>query len=139
MRNLPPIILNMMNSKMLIFFLKNNSEFDKKDHIKNLVSFIFVIDVPVTTRRPMMYYHCLLQCGANCHSTETISNDGSNWEQKLKIGQVWTSLEIYLKVLNGKKVLKGCAYTKGATSHSHLSSTSSILNEKGERKFQKFQ
>ena len=127
MRNLSPIILNMMNSKMLIFFLKNNSEFDKKDHIKNLVSFIFVIDVPVTTRRPMMYYHCLLQCGANCHSTETISNDGSNWEQKLKIGQ------------NGKKVLKGCAYTKGATSHSHLSSTSSILNAKGERKFQKFQ
>ena len=91
MRNLSPIILNMMNSKMLIFFLKNNSEFDKKDHIKNLVSFFFVIDVPVTTRRPMMYYHCLLQCGANCHSTETISN--KRWKQLGTKTKDWTGLD----------------------------------------------
>ena len=67
------------------------------------------------------------------------TRDGSNWERKLKTAEVWTSLEIYLKVLNGKKDLNGCAYTKGATSHSHLNSASSILNEKGEQKCWKFQ
>ena len=77
---------------------------------QNLLSLIFVIDVTITTRRPMMDYHCLLQCGVNCHTTETIrTRDGSNLYWKLKTGEVWKSLEIYLKVLNGKKELKGCA------------------------------
>ena len=33
--------------------------------------------------------------------------DGSNWKRKLKIGKVWTSLEMYFKALTGRKELKG--------------------------------
>ena len=42
--------------------------------------------------------------------------DGSNWKRKLKIGKVWTSLEMYFKALTGRKELKGCTSISGLLS-----------------------
>ena len=78
--------------------------------------------VTITTGRPMRVYPCFLSCGVNCNSTETIST--GRWKQletKTKVGKVWTSSEMHLKALTGRKRLRGCTSMKDVTSHSHLS------------------
>ena len=107
---------------------------------QNLLSLIFVIDVTITTRRPMMDYHCLLQCGVNCHITETISN--KRWKQLGLKTKDWRGLEKFRNLFEsteweigaeGVRLNERCYLTLS------LSSAWSILNEKGERKCRKFE
>ena len=81
----------MMNSKMLIFFLKNHSEFDKK--ILNLAKFsIFNQNHRCSYHNHKTNdYHCLLQCGVNCNSTETISTE--MWKQLETQTKDWKGLD----------------------------------------------
>ena len=63
--------------------------------------------------------------------------NGSNWKQNLKIGKVWTSLEMYLKAMTGRKELKGCTSMKDVTSHYHLNGHFSNLGRERRKKMLK--
>ena len=104
-----PHTFDMMNSIMLTFFLNNHSEFEKRARKFS----IFNHNYRCYYCNKTSDYHCLLQCGMNCSTTETMSTE--RWKQletKIKIGKFWISLETCLKALTGKKQLKGCSSMK---------------------------
>ena len=93
---------------MLIFFLKKYSEFEKRGP-QNFVSLIFIIDVTIT-KRPIMNYCCLLQCGVNCSSTETIS--AGRWKELGTKTKDWKGLGKFVNVFESTDWEKGVEWLR---------------------------